>query len=583
MIASPSAPETMNTSITHQKNEAGIYAPILPDLKDWPIYKLAQKRSEFIDALQLQSMERIRNILGNNDQRLHDELARALYLERIRIKQEPWRVDPSDEWSFWQKVNKGLVESSLRKDTVLEEKIFEKIMNRYAEEIPGTFSPKSYNLASKVLPIAFNQLLNRTSIKGWFTKEDSEIKISDRIISTGNIELIRELATKGTILLVPTHFSNLDSVLIGWALHSLGLPSFLYGAGLNLFNSRSFGFFMNRLGAYKVDRRKKNIFYIETLKTYSQMTLQYGCHSLFFPGGTRARSGQLEKRLKLGLLGTAVEAQRLNFVNAHKMNPLYSDKSLGKKIFVVPLVLGYHFVLEAGSLIEQHLKRTGKERYYIGKQPFPSSYKIAKFLWNFSSVNSKATLSFAEPMDIFGNRVNASGQSLTPDGNPIDISAYFKSNGEFTIDTQRDSEYTKMLADTIIEKFHTANTVLSSHLVSFVAFQLLLRKHQRLDLYGVLRLPQEDREIPFEKFVRVVELIREKLKKMSDANEIQISNRVQTDDISDLIKYGILNLGVYHNEDPLVINKDGSIHSENMNLLYYYHNRLLGYELEKSF
>src|SRR5204863_9543615 len=59
-------------------------------------------------------------------------------------------------------------------------------------------------------------------------------------------------------ILVPTHFSNLDSILIGWIIHAMGLPAFIYGAGLNLFNIKIFAYFMNSLGAYKVDRRKKD-------------------------------------------------------------------------------------------------------------------------------------------------------------------------------------------------------------------------------------------------------------------------------------------------------------------------------------
>ena len=91
------------------------------------------------------------------------------------------------------------------------------------------------------------------------------------------------------------------------------MPPFIYGAGLNLFNISIFAYFMNALGAYKVDRRKKNLMYLETLKTYSKEAIQFGCHSLFFPGGTRSRSGIIESRLKLGLLSTAIEAQRANF------------------------------------------------------------------------------------------------------------------------------------------------------------------------------------------------------------------------------------------------------------------------------
>ncbi len=67
---------------------------------------------------------------------------------------------------------------------------------------------------------------------------------------------------------------------------------------------------MNSLGAYKVDRRKKNVPYLETLKFYSMLAVQKGAHSIFFPGGTRSSSGMMEKHLKLGLFSSTIEAQR---------------------------------------------------------------------------------------------------------------------------------------------------------------------------------------------------------------------------------------------------------------------------------
>ena len=138
--------------------------------------------------------------------------------------------------------------------------------------------------------------------------------------------------------MVPTHFSNLDSILIGWIIHSLGLPAFIYGAGLNLFNIKIFAYFMNSLGAYKVDRRKKNVPYLETLKFYSMLAVQKGAHSIFFPGGTRSRSGMMEKHLKLGLLSSTIEAQR----NLYLETPPGEEV---RKIFIVPVTLNYHFVL----------------------------------------------------------------------------------------------------------------------------------------------------------------------------------------------------------------------------------------------
>ena len=38
--------------------------------------------------------------------------------------------------------------------------------------------------------------------------------------------------------------------------------------------------------------------YLETLKTYTEEAIINDCHNLFYPGGTRSRSGSIEKNLK---------------------------------------------------------------------------------------------------------------------------------------------------------------------------------------------------------------------------------------------------------------------------------------------
>ncbi len=75
----------------------------------------------------------------------------------------------------------------------------------------------------------------------------------------------------------------------GYAIYMAGLPPVCYGAGLNLFYNKFLGFFMNRLGAYKVDRRKKHSLYKNVLKEYAAVSMELGYDNLFFPGGTRSR------------------------------------------------------------------------------------------------------------------------------------------------------------------------------------------------------------------------------------------------------------------------------------------------------
>ena len=270
--------------------------------------------------------------------------------------------------------------------------MLDQIIHRYGEEIVGRFKVKTFKFSRKILTGFFKRLLNAASSKKLVRLWGSKYELYDRFNIYGEYERVRHLFDKGVVVLLPTHFSNLDSILIGYALDSVvGLPSFSYGAGLNLFDSELFAYFMNRLGAYRVDRRKRNPIYMETLKSMSNLSISQGTNSLFFPGGTRSRSGAIEDKLKFGLLSSLIEAQREMF-----------EKESDLKIIVVPLVLNYHFVLEARHLINQHLKIKGEERYSGSKDEFKSFRRIFKFLWQFFSKSSEVGLSFGTPMDVMG-------------------------------------------------------------------------------------------------------------------------------------------------------------------------------------
>jgi glycerol-3-phosphate O-acyltransferase len=381
---------------------------------------------------------------------------------------------------------------------------------------------------------------------------------------------VRGLFAKGTVVVTPTHFSNLDSILIGFAMDAFaGLPSFSYGAGLNLYNTGYTAYFMNRLGAYRVDRRKKNAVYIETLKSMSNLSIQRGTNSLFFPGGTRSRSGALETKLKLGLLGTVVEAQRA----------LY-QRGENTKIFVVPAILGYHFVLEAPFLVEQYLRQIGKERYMREKDDFYSIPQLIKFTWQFFSQSNDIIVAFGQPLDVLGNPVDAEGRSYDKFGNLIDVREYFLGGEGVNEDLQREGEYTKILAERIVERYHKDNVVLSSHLVAYAAFQLLKRQNLRLDLYGILRLPPDEYVFPKESLYDIVEQLQQQLLEMHGEGDIQLSEQIRWD-AEELVRDGIRHMGSYHVEKPLRYDKAGNIVSDNFKLLFFYHNRLSTYDLQR--
>lgn len=556
--------------LVEKKNKNIGYEPILDGIPDWPVYQLSKNRKEFLEEVTQKSIEQIRALRPSRKQ-LIDELEATVHREQNRLKRNRWRVDPKDEPRFWTRIKNELVELSNKSPEEAgkkEDELLHEIVHRYAAEIAGTFKPSSYKFAREVVKFWFVRLLNGARVKKFGAYFRNQYALRDKIHIVGKVKMLRHLAKEGTVVMVPTHFSNLDSILIGWVIHSLGMPAFLYGAGLNLFNIKIFAYFMNSLGAYKVDRRKKNLPYLETLRMYSNLALQKGAHSLFFPGGTRSRSGMIEKQLKLGLLSTTIEAQR----------NLYMENQ-PRKIFVVPVTINYHFVLEAPELIEDYLQVKGQDRYFAEEDNY-GSFQLLKFLFKFFTKGSSISVSIGPGLDVLGNYVDDDGNSIDATGQKLNPREYFMSNGAITVDKQRENEYTRMLSSKIVSEYHRINRVFASHLAAFVAFEMLQRKFPKLDLFGFLRLPEEDLEIPYEEFRATFKKVRKEIYNLKENGKLHHATHLKGDaDI--VIKRGLENVGIFHLKRPLLRNKKGNIVTQDLNVLYYYHNRLVGYDLEK--
>ncbi|MDF1696235.1 MAG: 1-acyl-sn-glycerol-3-phosphate acyltransferase [Saprospiraceae bacterium] len=542
---------------------------IIPDIKKWPIYKISENRAEFISNLNAYTRSRL---FEDNKTPVEDILDKTIYLEKLRVKNNPWKVDPVDDKRYWKELEKEIEVAKTFEDREDQlHLIVDRIINRYNEEIVGYFKLKTFKFSRNFLSSFFKRLLNPATFKGQKRMWGNRDQVTQKIKLHGYVDELRSIFQKGTVVIVPTHFSNLDSILIGYALDAVvGVPASSYGAGLNLLDNEIVAYFINRLGAYRVDRRKKNPIYLECLKSMASFSLQNNVNQIFFPGGTRARDGKLEDKLKLGLLGSMVEAQRHAIANGDD-----------NKIYVVPLVLNYHFVLEAKSLIDQYLRRTGKEKYTKSRETGKPSGKLMKFIWSIIRKQSDIELSFGRPMDVFGHPVDEEGNSLDKHGNIIDISGYFKLDGEVQTVYQREKVYTKLLGDKIVESYKVNNVVLSSHLVAFAAFRILLNQHSELNLYDVLNIPPAGFEIEKELFLKVIRKMQTTLKRLEKQGKLRLSKAMQLSP-EELIEDGVKHLGLYHPQKVLKVKKDGALMSENFRLLYFYHNRLDSYQLEQT-
>jgi len=546
--------------------------PTVANFKKWGIVQLYNNKKKFSKTVAWKTIDELFHQNSNNQ--IKELIEKAYFNEKIRMKTDPYNIDSKDEKGFWSSVKKKLSNldvNNLNEETDQLKTLTESILTRYANEIVGGFKYSTYQFAQKAIPAVLRRILNSASARNFGRLFSKKHSLSDRLFYAGEIELIRKLATKATLVFVPTHFSNLDSMLVGWTINSIGVPPVTYGAGLNLFKNKLLARLIGRLGAYKLDRRKKNDLYNNTLKMYSQQLVEEECNSLFFPGGTRSRSGALETRFKLGLIGTIIDAQYQNCKNSNGQF---------KKIVVVPTVINYYFVLEAKQLIEQHLKKTGKEKYYLNNEADIKGFRtVLGYLWNFFSAESQAAVTFCQPIDVFGNQIDEELNSVDKNGNLININEYFKQSGAYIDDPQRNKTFTQFLGDHILKSFKEGTIVFTSQVVAFVAYTMIQKQHPKMDIYGILRLPEEDRIIAYDDFSQNVYNLIKYLKQKALKKEILLDEHL-FGSIDNVINHGIKNLGAYHKAKLLFISKEGYVSSENVALLMYYHNRLTGFELE---
>ena len=89
------------------------YPYVLPNLEDWSLVKLTNDKEKFLKEVNDYTINYLLDIFSEDE--ISDEIARTIYLEKKRSKEEPWRVDPKSEKKFWDSISKSLIKKSLDK------------------------------------------------------------------------------------------------------------------------------------------------------------------------------------------------------------------------------------------------------------------------------------------------------------------------------------------------------------------------------------------------------------------------------------------------------------------------------------
>jgi glycerol-3-phosphate O-acyltransferase len=433
------------------------------------------------------------------------------------------------------------------------------LVRHYGRDVVGNFDPRVYRFATGVAPPLLGFVFSPV---GSLREGMAAVRSLDaRILADGELDIVRACAERGTLVVTPTHSSNMDSPAIGLGLLRAGLPPTTYGAGKNLFTNPFISFFMRNLGAYRVDRRLKFELYKDVLKEYSTVLLEHGYHSLFFPGGTRCRSNVVDRNLKLGLLGTTVTAYR-NSVR---------EGAPHKRLYIVPVTINYRLVLEAETLIDDYLAETGKNRYIITDDEFSRIGRILEFFRKIVVHEGSVVVRFGRPLDPFGNDITDDGESIDRAGRKVDPASFLRgADGEVSDDDQRDAEYTRALGRRLAAAYPRLTVLHATHLVARAVYDLIAAAAGTRDIYRLIRLPAPQLAVAVDRVVEQLGRLRARI--AGNPAWGAEHPRLASQPVAAVLDDAVRGLSTYHTR-PIVSRRDQALHVDDVKLLYYYQNR----------
>ncbi|MBI4705194.1 MAG: 1-acyl-sn-glycerol-3-phosphate acyltransferase [Deltaproteobacteria bacterium] len=163
-------------------------------------------------------------------------------------------------------------------------------------------------------------------------------------IDMAGLERLREAASQGSVVLLPSHRSHVDYLLLSYVLHrnAIQLPVIAAGENLSFF---PLGPLLRRGGAFYIRRSFGNDrLYAAVVDAYLRRLVREGWMIEFFLEGGRSRTGKLLPP-KYGLLASTVDA---------------ALQLRGRAVLFVPVSIGYERLMEEGAYereLSGHQKR----------------------------------------------------------------------------------------------------------------------------------------------------------------------------------------------------------------------------------
>jgi len=272
----------------------------------------------------------------------------------------------------------------------------------------------------------------------------------------------------------------------------------------------------------------------------------------------------LEDRLKKGLLGTTFQAWQEN-LEAGDPRP---------DVYIVPCTLSYQLVLEAPTLINDHLAEAGRGRYIIEDDEFSKPAVVASFLSRVLNLDASTVVRFGAPLDLFGAPVPRSLNDRKAASERRKRYVCSRS-GAVEWDEQRDNLYTSQLASRIVEAYKVTTTVLTTHLACHVAWNMLAEQQGTTDPFRLVRTDVAGRHLLRSAYLKRLERALDAVKR--GAQQGLWHHDLPATALA-VLEIALDRFGRFHKSKALA-DHGGDLIIEDPRLCLYYQNRLSSIDL----
>ncbi len=192
--------------------------------------------------------------------------------------------------------------------------------SRYLKEIAATHSPYVIDLVAHLIHLMY-------------TRGYSEGLRYDH----AELEAVFSLTQRYPVVFLPSHKSNLDHLVVQYALHENGLPPNHTAGGINM-NFFPLGPLFRRSGVFFIRRSfKDNPLYKFVLRQYIDYLIEKRFSLEWYVEGGRSRSGKLLPP-RLGLLAYVADAYR---------------RGKSEDVYLIPVAIAYDQIQDVGDYVAE--------------------------------------------------------------------------------------------------------------------------------------------------------------------------------------------------------------------------------------